>query len=392
MKSFAPFRLVLFALSLAVFSVLATPSPAPAQIAVGTAVHIAPPELPVYDQPICPGDDWIWTPGYWAWDGDDYYWVPGTWVLAPEPGFLWTPGYWGWGDDGYVFTAGYWGPVVGFYGGIDYGFGYFGHGFVGGRWQGGHFFYNTEVSHVNVTVIHNTYVDRNVVVNHTTINRVSFNGGQGGINARPDAAEEAAAHDRHVGAVAAQTQQVDAARSNRDLRASVNHGTPPIAATPKPGAFNDRDVAPTREAGAVHNETTARDNVTPDRAPSGAPHNGGPAPAAHPVVHPRDLPPPEKATAPNTGDAKLDQKYQSRQDKLAATQAQDYQKLQSKQDQQDQALVRKNANDAAKQQTELQHAQQTQMMQQRHVQQSQNLAAHQQAHMPAPRGGGNQHH
>src|SRR5271165_1162211 len=53
---------------------------------VGVSITIAPPELPVYEQPMCPGDGYIWTPGYWAWDGE-YYWVPGTWVMAPEPGY-----------------------------------------------------------------------------------------------------------------------------------------------------------------------------------------------------------------------------------------------------------------------------------------------------------------
>jgi hypothetical protein len=47
--------------------------------------HCRAPELPVYEQPICPGDGYIWTPGYWAWDGE-YYWVPGTWVMAPKSG------------------------------------------------------------------------------------------------------------------------------------------------------------------------------------------------------------------------------------------------------------------------------------------------------------------
>src|SRR5260370_11428669 len=90
-----------------------------AQIGVGIVVNFAPPPLPVYEQPLCPGEGYIWTPGYWAYgdDFDDYYWVPGTWVLAPEVGFLWTPGYWGWGGEGFVFYDGYWGPVVGFYGG-----------------------------------------------------------------------------------------------------------------------------------------------------------------------------------------------------------------------------------------------------------------------------------
>jgi hypothetical protein len=49
-----------------------------AQIRISVA--FGPPALPVYDQPLCPGDGYLWTPGYWAWDDDggDYYWVPGT--------------------------------------------------------------------------------------------------------------------------------------------------------------------------------------------------------------------------------------------------------------------------------------------------------------------------
>ena len=55
-----------------------------AQFGVGISVRIGPPPLPVYTQPLCPGEGYIWTPGYWAWDDDEgYYWVPGTWVLAP---------------------------------------------------------------------------------------------------------------------------------------------------------------------------------------------------------------------------------------------------------------------------------------------------------------------
>ena len=126
----------------------------------GVSVSFGPPAIPVYEQPICPGDGYIWTPGYWAWDGSDYYWVPGTWVLAPEVGFFWTPGYWGWGGSAFFFHEGYWGPHVGFYGGINYGFGYFGHGYEGGRWDGGHFFYNRSVNNVNVNVIHDVYKAR----------------------------------------------------------------------------------------------------------------------------------------------------------------------------------------------------------------------------------------
>jgi hypothetical protein len=104
----------------------------------------APPPLPSYNQPECPGDGYIWTPGYWAFGPAGYYWIPGSWVSAPYIGALWTPGYWGYGGGNYLWNVGYWGPTVGFYGGINYGFGYFGTGFYGGYWNSGHFFYNRE--------------------------------------------------------------------------------------------------------------------------------------------------------------------------------------------------------------------------------------------------------
>src|ERR1019366_114194 len=240
-----PIRSTLFALV-----VLAMSAAAFAQI--GISISFATPELPVYEQPLCPGDGYLCPPGYWAYadDFDDYYWVPGTWVMAPEPGLLWTPAYWGWGGGGYVFNEGYWGPQVGFYGGISYGYGYFGEGYQGGRWDNGHFFYNRSVNNVNVTDIHNVY---NTTINNTTVNRVSYNGGTGGISARPRPEDEAAAREKHIPPVAAQTQHAQAARAKPELRASVNHGTPAVAATPKPGAFSDRAVVPAKQAGTPYN-------------------------------------------------------------------------------------------------------------------------------------------
>src|SRR5713101_7570853 len=194
---------------------LCLPASSAAQVSVGIAVAFAPPDLPVYEQPICPGEGYIWTPGYWAYDDDisDYYWVPGTWVLAPEVGFLWTPGYWAWGGSGFVFYEGFWGPVVGFYVGVNYGYGYFGHGYEGGRWDGGQFFYNRSVNNVNVTVIHNVY--NTTVVNQSNVTRISYNGGNGGLNERPRPEEEAAAHARHLPPVLDQSQHVQAAPSNQ---------------------------------------------------------------------------------------------------------------------------------------------------------------------------------
>src|SRR5439155_14642330 len=141
------------------------------------------------------------------------------------------------------------GPVVGFYGGVNYGYGYFGHGYDGGRWERGHFLYNRAVNNVNVTVVHNTY---NTTIVNRSVTRVSYNGGNGGINVRATREEEAAARERHIGAVESQTRHIQEARQNRQLRASQNRGLPPVAATEKPGEFHGRHVVGAREAGAVH--------------------------------------------------------------------------------------------------------------------------------------------
>jgi hypothetical protein len=364
MRKIFSLHTLLFALAvLALSAAMSTPSPAQVRISVG----FGPPPLPVYDQPLCPGDGYLWTPGYWGWDADfdDYYWIPGTWILAPEVGFFWTPPYWGWDNGAFLFYDGYWGPEIGFYGGIDYGFGYFGTGFVGGRWEGGHFFYNRAVLNVNVENIHNVY---NQTVEHNVVNHVSYNGGEGGVTARPTAQEEAASRARHVGPVAAQMQHINAARGNPEMRASANHGKPAIAATARPGDFKS-GVVPAREAGG---EYTAH------------PSHGATAGGTN-AVHPNDLAPIERAT-PNTGNAKNDKKYQKEQDKLIAKQTQERQKLQQQQDKEHAKLARQNADDAKKAQVEQRHRQQTDQLVQKHTQQRQQL---QQRYSPPPeRGGG----
>ena len=224
---------------------LAMPQASSAQIAVGISVRIGPPALPVYVQPVCPAPGYIWAPGYWAYGDDGYYWVPGTWVLAPEPGLLWTPGYWGWGGGLYVWHAGYWGPHVGFYGGINYGFGYTGVGFWGGEWRGREFVYNRSVTNINVTVVHNYY--NKTVINNTNVTRVSYNGGEGGVMARPTHDEERWAHERHIEARHEQMEHERAAREDRRSLASVNHGRPEVAATGRAGEFHGRDVVAARE-------------------------------------------------------------------------------------------------------------------------------------------------
>jgi hypothetical protein len=235
-------RAFLVPLFVAAMVVLGAPAAPFAQI--GVSVSVAPPPLPVYAQPPIPGPGYIWTPGYWAWGPFGYYWVPGTWVLPPAVGLLWTPGYWGWGVGGFVFNAGFWGPTVGFYGGINYGFGYTGVGYAGGYWSNGSFFYNRTVNNISDTRITNVY-NRNVTVNRTT--NVSFNGGGGGTTARPTPAELAAAQ-HGVAPTAAQVRQQRAASADRALRASVNHGNPPVAATRRPGEFSGHGVVAARGA------------------------------------------------------------------------------------------------------------------------------------------------
>jgi hypothetical protein len=208
--------------------------PAASFAGVIISVGFAPPVLPVYTQPVCPGDGYLWTPGYWAYGEGGYYWVPGVWVMAPRPGVLWTPAYWGWSNGAYLFHAGYWGPHVGFYGGINYGFGYGGVGFVGGRWMGGHFAYNTAVVNVNRTVVHNTYIDRTVIHN-TAYNRTSFNGGAGGVQARASTQEMAYSRENHLAPTVSQQSHFEAAHAERSNFASVNGGHPQNAAYSRVG-------------------------------------------------------------------------------------------------------------------------------------------------------------
>jgi hypothetical protein len=62
MRLFRPVRMLLFAL-------LAMLMPALSHAQFSISVGFAPPELPVYVQPMCPQPNLMWTPGYWGWAG-----------------------------------------------------------------------------------------------------------------------------------------------------------------------------------------------------------------------------------------------------------------------------------------------------------------------------------
>jgi hypothetical protein len=379
--------------------------PAVAQVAI--SVNFAPPALPVYEQPPCPEEGYIWVPGYWAWDSDDedYYWVPGTWVLAPEPGLLWTPAWWGWDDGAYMFHDGFWASEVGWYGGIDYGYGYFGHGFEGGRWQNDHFYYNRAVENVNVTVIHNVYEDRTVINNvHET--RVSYNGGQGGIQERPTPREEQVSHLQHFPPARPQEQRIQMARSNPQMRASANQGRPPIAATARPTEFSGHDVVPARAAGAPYHPPANRPAPGGRQAGPGGenarpPENARPGENARPAelgrpggnpnepgsnnmpTHARDLQPHQAPPPPEGGNAAADRKYQQQEQKLIEKQNQEHQRLAQQQQKEDQRAQQQRMNQQKQQQMEQRHQQQTQQMEQRHQQQQQHVE--QRRPQPPPR-------
>jgi len=184
------------------------------------------------------------------------------------------------------------------------------------------------------------------------------------VTARPRPEDEAAAKERHVGPIESQTEQARTARSNPQMRASANHGNPPVAATAKAGDF-DHGVT------AAHGAEGARSGAEAPRSETGG--------AAEPrtAVHPNDLPPIAHTASPNSGDSKADKKFQKEQDKLNAHQQKERDQMQAKQESEHQ----KKMNDTQKQQLEQKHQQQTQGLAQKHAAQQQSL----QSRAPQPR-------
>ena len=267
------------AIRTAVLALAAALVPAASQAAV--IITIAPPVLPIYVQPMIPVDGYMWTPGYWAYGDEGYFWVPGVWVQPPSVGVLWTPGYWGWGGGVYSWNAGYWGPTVGFYGGVNYGYGFSGVGFEGGRWDGGHFSYNTAVANVGGVSVHGSY-RANVSSNNV---RTSFNGGSGGLTSRPSANERTAMGAHHTAATSAQTAHHAAAAQDRSQLASVNHGSPSNAAMSRPAAAANHSApaAANHSAPAVNHSAPAANHSAPATNHSAPAANSRPAPANRPA-------------------------------------------------------------------------------------------------------------
>ncbi|WP_298354269.1 hypothetical protein [Rhodoblastus sp.] len=266
---------------------------AQARMVCREVVDEAPPPLPEYQQPPIPGPGYVWTPGYWSVSDDSgYYWVPGTWAQPPRPGLLWTPGYWGWSDGAFLFHAGYWAATVGYYGGVNYGYGYGGSGYQGGYWRGDNFFYNRTVNNINNVAITNVY-EKPVIVNRGP--RVSYSGGPGGVVATPTQQEAAIARQERIPPTQAQVTHVQMAAKNPALQLKQNNGHPPIAATPRPAEFNVPGATAGRPGpGAPH--------AGPAVTPQGLPHAPGqaepPRPGAAGAQPPMAHPAPGAATIP----------------------------------------------------------------------------------------------
>jgi hypothetical protein len=191
-----------------------------------------------------------------------------------------------------MFHPGYWGRHVGYYGGVNYGFGYMGVGFVGGLWHGHDFVYNTAVVHVNRTVIRNTYIDRTIVERNTIVNdrHVAYSGGPGGIRHEANRDERSAMNERHDAPTRMQEEHFQAARDDRGSYVKNNGGHPEHFAVDRPTGGGPAEFN--------HGQGNARPNFEPrgnDSRPAAAPHNDhvmGNTPDAHgrPQFDPRPAP------------------------------------------------------------------------------------------------------
>jgi hypothetical protein len=84
------------------------------EVQAGLVVPDEPPaqiqEVPPDERPA--GSQYVWIPGYWAWDASrqGYIWVSACWRSAP-PKTYWVPGYWARVPEGWEWIPGFWAPV-----------------------------------------------------------------------------------------------------------------------------------------------------------------------------------------------------------------------------------------------------------------------------------------
>ncbi len=85
--------------------------PVPTEVETGLIAPQQPPpnisEVPPAERP--KGQQYVWIPGYWAWDAEraDFIWVSACWRAAP-PDMSWVPGYWAEVAGGWEWVSGFW--------------------------------------------------------------------------------------------------------------------------------------------------------------------------------------------------------------------------------------------------------------------------------------------
>jgi len=66
-----------------------------------------PPALVVEERSPCPGPDYAWVQGNWAWEGQ-WVWRRGRWDQRPHAEAVWAPGSWSRGDQHWIYVEGGW--------------------------------------------------------------------------------------------------------------------------------------------------------------------------------------------------------------------------------------------------------------------------------------------
>jgi hypothetical protein len=236
------------------------------------------------------------------------------------------------------------------------------------------------VSNINITNIHNVY--NTTVVNNVTVNHISYNGGNGGVVARPSPEQEEMAQQHHVAPQPAQVRHLQMARANPQLRAEVNHGKPAVAATARPAEFTGSHVVAARAAGGAYQAPERKldhaSSVPAHQAPlplnqvKPAPQEARETNASHQAIH---------ETKPTQQE--LRQAHQQQQE-LALVDRQNAQhaQLQAQQQREHEQAQQKNLSEQRQQQMELRHTQQTATMEQEHMRQMQNLQRPQTSNRP----------
>ena len=161
---------------------------------------------------------------------------------------------------------------MGYYGGINYGYGYIGHGYDGGRWDRGHFRYNSAVNNIPAGRVNNVY---RAPVPQRPVHAESFNGGNSPWHARPTASERRFEGAQHPNPTPAQMNHEQRAIGIPEQRMGSNHGMPPTAATPRPGGFGEPQVERARPAQEMRAQPQMRPQGGEQRGNPGQRQGGG---------------------------------------------------------------------------------------------------------------------